>query len=1202
MSMLMISTLEEYVNSKKGAAADHHNAVKEKVFAEILKLLKGNKLTVNNLTDILTQLNEVDRYKLYYLGRKLGRGYEQKASINSQAARWVRDLYFALNVEIDDTDLALIVSKGISDGYARQLKATPYQYWQKYPVSSNEGKYLEHELKEVLELVDDKESKPLAKLLLPQTKEELKQSFLKIQAIIPDFLPEIVNQLYLLHRKEGASEEFMDSLISMTDVDEQLQGELIAKANVEIAVAFVRQRPQIFFTLSASMQDAIQKFLEKHEDFDALSSLKNQLTVINLVPEIEQQQIFKLLSDGAYWQAASINNLHEAHGAFNRLSELVYQRAIPNPIIAYEQDQILPAKRAIDTYLNEAPGAYKAIFFQNLLNAIEQEGLSIALLSQSLEEADRTRLFAKWGGSENSRAAALMAKLYNLASLGKQLDKEQIKEMVTAGDLPLAEQFTNKTKVYCREKVREIFLHPEKINDSILGSLIGKALAYFQSFSQFAHNPQSFVQKQAEAIYQNYLLDKGLELAKTPPIIFDPQGHVLVTVELSEDDYRVLVEIITKDEIRDGTKEQLERLLGSKITKTTLCNLDIVHLSEFRELFVDRVLEKGNSDSLRRALELFLNSPERGSVIALQEEMSLHVGLSLRAIEKFAGRELISTQECHLLMDEINAEVLQEFRQALEQAYTEVIEEDIVHKELDFAVLNQKMDLARKELAPKCRQLLVSALSNTMGANELEAFKEQIAEQPLENSYFTSTTATGLDYLRADAKNATVVRISATEKTAHNKGLGEDEQALRVLARNRYENNRVLPYAESSIEARVPSIACTKVPHQEAVRDVADKLAYSALLLRGKAGNYKGPIIYNLLTSLHSKAYDQTLFERGNQQRLSAARILKGAHIYNRQQVEQGKFESLVYVQNIPVNQHTSELNIDTLDDATREATLMTELALLATFKYHAAVFPPALRDNITAIYDSIHASYLSFLRAKGDGLHYFRNSREGCAVILKLIPAKERWYKGKALIPATDNLQALVVQALFKMVIRNEYHHKEFGMLTQVLSVFVEPLSQAGCKSANERYQGVAGRVELLKSISEVTEERILSKEQQQIRTALINYVQGKGSVNKVQAAIDIAYNKHNLQGSAAVFSEEDQGAPSKVLATQNSNKAVVSEFTTNYAETGFLRNLHQNHASGMQSHKAQLAEEYKGLFKEQEEISSLRDETVDNKNSYRL
>ncbi len=828
-----------------------------------------------------------------------------------------------------------------------------------------------------------------------------------------------------------------------------------------------------------------------------------------------------------------------------------------------DQDQKSQSLKIILNYLAQQPNEYKSNYFSALYRDIETEGFTLDLLKQHLSQADTNELFSKWSGLANSRAADLMAALYRTASFGKNLTPDQMQEMLYLNQLPTE---LNSKATLLNSKIKEIIMNPHRSNSSFLAKRIGQVFEEVQSKAQFLQNNQYNRTLTVEAAYQKNLLQKGLSLAeKQLNPVFDLQGRVMVFVRLDEQDYQNILAELGQPVEEGAAESTVKSLLKSKITKPSLCNIDIKN---------NKILETKFKQWIKHdnASALLINSDDRSSVIGLQEELTMHVLLSLRVFEKKIPSLKSESIQQHLVAS-VNELVQTEFNAAIDKAYSAEI------NEINYAVLNKELDGARKKLAPLCRQLLVDMVFESNPDLDWDEALSTINKHD-----FTSTTATGLDYIRSDVRNETLVRISATESTAHDKRIGADTQALRVLYRNHYNQNRnvVSPYPDKSLEARVPSIAVKESAQSIGIKDVADKLQANHLLLREQVAYSNGPMVYNLLTSLHSLAYDNFFFERPNKQRLSAEYILHGSHLYNLRQLRLGEFKAFVYVQNIPVNQHTNELDNTAFDDVTKEATLMTDIALLSTLNHYAGVFPSALQNSISKEYNNAHQLYLDFLPQIEVQTGYFHQSELGKLAITNLNHSKNQWNTVNLQSSNSDSLNSLAVQVLFKMYASNDYRDKQFGMLAQSLSVFVEPLSQAGCKSANERYQGVSGRVELLKSIS-MRSNAQLSDEEKSVKNVMHFFVKGEASSAQLQQCLDVAYNKHNLYGAAVVFSEEDQGAGSKVKASKNKdNKGVIpiSELDTNVAETGFLTRLQQKFCSAMQAHKANLSELFKKLF----------------------
>lgn len=1169
--MTMLDALKAYTADKTTRGFD---GVKKIFFEQVIDLIENKRLTITALTKLLTSISTEDRQQLFLRQRNFN-----QPSTNSGAAQWILTLYRSLGLPFDEQDLSTIVHQGVDETYANQLKNRLYQQWQQDRFSAKKAGSLEKEIKGLLGFYTDNS---LASDVLLQARTipgSLASILNTVEQYYPDYLLEVVYKLSLLvseadiklEKSEGSIDKLWfedgkgfrptayyilsDSFIGQLSEVDNAMLERILPVSDKITARLVMIKPNLFLTLSSSMQAAVLKRLNKIEN----SKLFADLAVLAVSSEKMD-----------YFKETIFDKKHPGfQQAFNQICI-----DLNNADKLIETDQQSAALKIIDDYLQKAPNAFKTAFFTQLRDNISEHGLSIAALEQAIRTVDRPALFAKWSGLEKSRAAHVMAELYHCVNINP-LDEEQINAMLTEGKLP--ETITQEEQI--AQAIEAAMLHPQHAKHSSLGHAVKRQLNYYRSLNQVARQSLSLRQDRAEAIYQAHLINKGLKIAKQQtPAIFDLQGHVLVGVHLDTADLNEILSEITGEIVENGTLELLAESLGvDRIADTTLCNLDIVGQPELEQAFKKAIL--GHLPSARAAIVSdFLKTGECSSVIGLQEELSMHTLLSLRVLEnamKKNGLDIVLTaEERQALLAKINQKVFFGLSDLLYAS--QIVASDLSFFKFDFIYLNQQLDAARARLAPECRELLVDALLEKMSEEDKGTLCNDVLAT-LEDHDFSATTATGMDYLRTDVSNQTVVRISGTDHTAHNKEIGAEKQALRLLARNRYTpKNGVEPYLNRTQEARVPSTAVTNGIHAKIVADVKAKFNHSVKQLRDKNPSYNGPMIYNLLTSLHSDAYDR-LVERKNRPRKNVDRILSGAHAFNRSQLEQGRHNQLVYVQNIPVNQHTNRLDNKAFDNATAEATLMADMALMSTFKQYSPVFSPALACSIEASYDAMHNEYLHFL-ATATSESRFKDSSSGKRVIEQVTQMKKIWSEAINDFPKSNDLNVLAVQALFKMMVTNEYHNKQFGMLVQSLSVFIEPLSQAGCKSANERYQAVAGRVELLKSLS--THDK-LTDDKKAVIGALRDFVKGKAKVSDIQEKLDSAYNQYNLQGSAAVFSEEDQGASSKVRATANRTEpGKVSEINTNYAETGFLTRLYQRFSAAMQSHKAKLADVFRALF----------------------
>ncbi|WP_419419486.1 hypothetical protein ACNVED_13375 [Legionella sp. D16C41] len=869
------------------------------------------------------------------------------------------------------------------------------------------------------------------------------------------------------------------------------------------------------------------------------------------------------------------------------------------------------AMNLIKNYLDSDPSSYKANFFKKLQVRIVKEGFTLAILQQELNNTDKKQLFKTYI-SKSSHSKDLIVNLYELIS-GKQLTDLERETLTNDGKLPtLPEVESPSDENYLKDKLHHLLNHPEEAKYSKVGRAFEKEFHHLQSIYRLDQHERVYSQNRAEALYQAYIIAKGIKSAKEKsqlqPLIFDPQGHVLITTELKiQELHEILNEIIKPASAQFNNEQEylnaLAQILGNPVTKKTFCSLDIMNDSDLKKAFYAKLDIKDEareqepdpgSKNERVSLAKFYKQEElvgsRNSIIPLQEELSMHLNLCFNTLQKKAKGHEIRLEDYEYVLSEviakINTRVLEAFKTAYENTKPPYKLNSPDGNDEFFSNLNKRLDKERLNLAQEARALLAEKLKSRLKLfDKLNAFQKAL--ESLTDHDFTSTPATECDYLHTDIQNETVARINATGHTAHDKKTGPANQALRLINRNHLSSAEngdtpiVTPYFSFTQEARVPSLAVFSEERTTAINDVKSKLRHGYQLLTAKNPQINGPIIYNLLTSLYTEAYDKTI-ESNNKQRQSAEYILLGAHGFNREQILAGRPEQLVYVQNIPVNQHTRKLDYHDSDDVTAEAALMTDLSLLTTFNQYSALFPLEVAMEISEFCESAQASYVRFLSKNKEG--YFKDSIEGKNLIKQLDNKKAFWAMFVKLQPADLSMESLALHTLFKLMISNDYHDPQFGMLAQTLSVFLEPISEAGCKSANERYQGVSGRVDILKSTSEKKE---LNLDQQALQNSLRAYASSQATASDVQKHLDIVYNKYNLYGVAKSLGFEDQGAAAKVKAARNrffDKGYIFDPFDTNVAETAYLTRLQQGCAGDMQSHKAKLAEKFRSLFASEE------------------
>jgi serine/threonine protein kinase/phosphatidylserine/phosphatidylglycerophosphate/cardiolipin synthase-like enzyme len=687
-----------------------------------------------------------------------------------------------------------------------------------------------------------------------------------------------------------------------------------------------------------------------------------------------------------------------------------------------------------------------------------------------------------------------------------------------------------------------------------------------------------------EALYQQYLLELAIEAAKVPVPSdkrrFDPQGHIIVEVS-SED---ALKKVFEREDPNDISidKEKIANILRVDPMKLTFCNIDSRGDDSLKEAYKVWLLENvpsENKDLLIAAGDALLQSNESASIIPLQEEMEMHMRLKARVLRDALGELSYNNEDTwrtihNTAAKEINHQVQMAFQAALLESYKD--------NKIDYRILNQQLDKSRKEISRFCADTLMVACEENIGDfyKKFEQVKDEITKKS-----FESHTATDQDYFHTDVRNQTALRIEGTDHTAHNKRInkGGDFQSFRAFHRNIYAKDvqdgqlTIQQLPQIRAEVRIPSIAIFKnISKRDAILDVREKLKVNHHKMNELlGGEYKEPFVYNLLTSLPNILIAKTL-DAPNQQRASAEAILKGAHLFNKDQLQKTPPSSLWYIQNIPVNQHGNELNHQSRDEVTAEATLMAEIAMLSTLVNY--IQNDNLKNYYNNIYNSLKKDYEVFVKniSNSEEVGFFKDSVNGKNAIKTLNSMKKdkpNVLSGSDSKLASAPLADLAAQVLLKAMVTNQHWNKQYGMLIQALSAFTQKATMMGCKSANERFQAVSNRCDLLLSM-QGRKETLAGDEAAFVKT-LTDYIKGSVSLNEVQLALDKSYNLYNLYGASTTVSHNDQGAPSKVIASENKT-GKVSEFNTNIAES-WLDRLIQKNAGNMQAHKGDQADQLK-------------------------
>ncbi|RAP35756.1 hypothetical protein B1207_11795 [Legionella quinlivanii] len=1202
--MSLAEDIKKYIDSKDDVVA--YNKIKKEFFSDVLEQLENGKLSAEYLSRKISELSKEERDALFY---KRSRG---KASISSRAAQLISDIYvYYLGIPIRDLSLAVLVAEGLSDTNFNRICQHPYDAWLKSPSRLSRQVWLQRQLLSDLkltipEVVNTEILETGLKNGLDDGTVRLDDSFLTVIKRAPRFLTVLINKLYKQYQGEEREQEFTESLKSeilpLLDEQDEEHAERnqqllisLVQTDVPILTALTKARPRFFLSLNQSAQKDVLNALS----FEETTALEASLTdYLNKVDPVMAEHGLGEISNFLAGEKGS----HEQSGSDSVLISLrdhIKIRQGEKAASFVHTAQARKALLAIRTYLQLNPDDYKSHVFSELASRIRNEkDISVEMLQDILASADLPRLFAKWSGPTRSRAAGLMTQLFNIASFGENLTPAEQQRMVTDGELPLVLDKEDKLDRVINNHIEQSLMDPLRARGSLLGRTVESELSVYKTMANLGQYNLGKNSQRAEAIYQQFLINKGIAIAeRQDQPVFDTQGHVLLEVRLTQEDMDEIIGQITEGNDTQGSLEKLAAAMGvERITETTFCNLDVSFHPRLRRQFLAYVEASAGQavnpsviihesykplpeeKSITSHLEELFDKGEQGSIIPLQEEMTMHASLALRAIERLliqkgllnANESIFSTEEKQQLFEQINKKVMLRYHAALRDS--------IARKgSLVVTELNKELDGTRKKLSSEVRELLRNAMREKLSqADNLDDYQAAIKE--LKKDHFTSTTGSALDYLHTDASNQLVMRVSATEETAHNKQKGANRQAFRAIARNRYnpQEETVAAFKHQAVDARVPSIAVLGAT--DAIRDVADKLAVDVTRLHNKNPGYRSPVVYNLLTSLYTRIGDNG--PGANQQRESARLILQGAHLYNKEQLSASRLDSLVYVQNIPVNQHTLKLDPSAFDDVTREATLMTQMAMISSLMHYRAHLPPSLSESLAKAHERLQSNYFNYLNTDMAECPFYKDSSSGKESLGYFEMMRGEW-KNAVIQPCDNDLHVLVAQVLLKALANGDYRNEQFGMLMQSLSIFIEPTSMAGCKSANERYQAVAGRVALLWSMAEPVEHS--SKPKEELLASLKAYVNEAVPMKEVQKQLDIAYNCSIPYGGACYHSHADQGGPSKLEKTDHQGgKLGFFDFNTNIAESGYVDRLVQKNASSMQAHKVAkvMVEEFSNDF----------------------
>lgn len=714
----------------------------------------------------------------------------------------------------------------------------------------------------------------------------------------------------------------------------------------------------------------------------------------------------------------------------------------------------------------------------------------------------------------------------------------------------------------------------------------------------------------SEARYQQYILGKAKKsiFSSTELARISTQGYFLVDVELDEQDWFQVYRQIT-DEYGTAFDDSLDYkylvscLLGEEEPSSKIhCKIDASSDPILSDAFNEKVKSLSGISGINYN---YLSSDRRSSVLCLQEEMEYHFRLQLEMMRHFDEfnnssryKDILDVSFEQQVCNQINQKIWREYAAFFQSADQSLSPEE----------LNAMLAKSRKKMVKIVQESMLSSLRSRCSTDQdFEHLYQNILLQPLKDKKLSHFVATNGDYLRVDGRNGIATRIGAARYSSHDKAIGFDHHAGRELHRTQFNSRtgQIKVLKDVTTEVRVPSLPVILEGDDESrsIHDVAEKLEDIYYRHGHEVSHKNSPMHYNLFTNIHSPFYESVdLLEGTNRQYTVAVRAHKGVHLFNKHQIAQGNLNGMCWLQNISVNQHYSSLGytngfMTSEKEILNEATLMADISLAQIFSENHANLIPGYRENARVLAAQTKAYYHGFLKAldmdpSTDDL-YFSKHDFGKTAIQTLQDSHQSITVHQLAMGADVSVKTLTLNALYRIFHAEGHHKNQYAKLIQALSIYQQDFSISGCKSANERYQSVNGRVELLRSLAARSPENYSSFERDVVAALVL--VINETDESKLNKAIELlddalskAYNQHCVYGASAQISYADQGAASKLKKSKNINSGAISskEINTNIGESSFVKALDASDAGTIQAHKTHKSDYLDILRSAHEEV----------------
>lgn len=1008
---------------------------------------------------------------------------------------------------------------------------------------------------------------------------------------------------------------------AITEQDIQALAERTAATEGGSSIAWKKEFTELLSTIATtSVQDLAN-------DTDGLEGLIRQWQRFHPHTKVAQKQAFdatfpKVRIDYFDDSVANITEIHEANPDHAPTSFVVHGSFIM-PIEIYQakgfkDEKALGEALALNTdaftvtdimgYLANPEAGVRA-FAQQLMVVAEIKAVNIFNEVKNLLVAD-SAFGNKFKKADGARFAKGLPEDFQAYCMTQKLDTLQA---IRAGDVLVANKFLEGYDASRPEHFYQQYLLA-KANEVIANTLTENLR--FDTQARVL-TEVTLTEKDYRAIYERIRAARGLDEQIAEPTYQQALEKLLCVVK------PLSVTTLCNIDIRKDAA-LLEKFKAWLMTVDTPCaaprsSFSMSSVADYHR--VDSVSsdeleseKQGARNSALSACSQALlkgdNLAQMSSINALQEEMEMHISLALHVHRKAFEAQYPSDHGDAvpgMLWDRAREKAVTAMTQTIKTTFQDALIASHKDGVIDFVSLNDHLDKARKRLKGNCQDALVKACLFTIPDFKARC-QEPVIAKGISRKAYSATTATSHDYFTSSSTGLST-RISGSDNTSHHKEAGRGHQAMRLRVHSdgsvmlrlpsipevdiKYTKrlsafaqavrvsffNAALSVANGFIGAfnhfadeakKLPLYEKVIGPWQAKLNDTADKIIEAETALRTKLGDYKGPIILNRETSIPYTVVDNHL-PGANRQGLRIEVEIKAIHQVNAKRSD----GCLVFMQGIPVNQHTQNLGYNT-SGVLKEATLMADMAMLAN-----------LREQLPLVvnqqhYDGVIGHYQDFLKQDPFPTNtFFCDSKHGQKAIEALTALKKPLSSG-ATVAASQDLKVAVNQALLQVFSHDLHLKQQYGMLIQSLSTYGQATAIAGCKSANERFAEVEGRADLLRQLN--LEPCPLPAVKAEMLTALQNFKNDPSKIDALVACMDKCFNEYTLQErSSAAVSLLDQGAASKVGAFEESRFGRAFQVDTNRAENEAVDRLKTKGTSALQAHskKSDHAAEIKSKTK---------------------